>query len=393
MRSATRNRTAAASVAVLASIAALTGCAGSSTTGSTDSSSGAEQATGVLSGLCPSTVKVQLDWEPESDYGAIFSLLGDDYTVDTSSKSVTGPLVDAEGTPTGVDIEILSGGGAIGYQPVVSQLYTDPSILFGTVSTDQAMAASEAQPVTAVAATAKNSPYVMFWDPETHPEWKGIADIGKSDATVVVDSATASVQWLIGKGLLNASQIDTSYEGANARFITDPSIVLQGYASNTPYLFENEIPEWGKPVSMELLSDVGYGMYPSALSVRSEDVTEQAECLAAFVPLYQSSYVSYLDDPSRVNDIIVDLVDQYDTGWTYTAGMAAFASEQFTSLGLMANEADGSLGSFDTERLQGQLDEFAPILDGLGTPIRDGLTVEDVATNEFIDPAIGTPAS
>lgn len=392
MRSSTKTKTriAVASVAVVASITALSACSSSAESAPGTASAG---ATGALSGICPSTVKVQLDWEPESDYGAIFSLLGDDHTVDTGAKSVSGPLVDAEGTPTGVDIEILSGGGAIGYIPVVSQLYTDPSILFGTVATDQAMAASEDQPVTAVAATAKNSPYVLFWDPQTHPEWTGIADIGASDATVVMDSATASAQWLIGKGLLKESQIDTSYEGANARFIADPSLVTQGYASNTGYLFENEIPEWGKPVAMELLSDEGYGMYPSALSVRAEDVTEQAECLAAFVPIYQSAFVSYLDDPSRVNATIVDLVEQYDTGWTYTAGMADFASEQFASLGLMANEADGSLGSFDTERLEGQLAEFAPILEKLGTPIRSGLTVEDFATNEFIDPSIGAPAA
>jgi hypothetical protein len=385
-----KKRTAAASVAVIASIAALTGC--SSSAPAAPASSG-DSATGALSGICPSTVKVQLDWEPESDYGAIFALLGDDYTVDTASKSVSGSLVDAEGTPTGVDIEILSGGGAIGYQPVVSQLYTDPSILFGTVATDQAMAASESQPVTGVAATAKNSPYVLFWDPATHPDWTGIEDIKGSGATLVADSATASVQWLIGKGLVEESQVDTSYEGANARFVTDPSLVVQGYASNTGYLFENEIPEWGKPVDMELLSDEGYGMYPSVLSVRSDDVTAQAECLSAFVPIYQSAFVGYLADPSRVNDIIVDLVEQYDTGWTYSAGMADFASEQFASLGLMGNEADGSLGSFDTERLEGQLDEFAPILEKLGTPIKSGLTVDDFATNEFIDPSIGVPES
>jgi hypothetical protein len=385
-----KKRTAAASVAVIASIAALTGC--SSSAPAAPASSG-DSATGALSGICPSTVKVQLDWEPESDYGAIFALLGDDYTVDTASKSVSGSLVDAEGTPTGVDIEILSGGGAIGYQPVVSQLYTDPSILFGTVATDQAMAASVSQPVTGVAATAKNSPYVLFWDPATHPDWTGIEDIKGSGATLVADSATASVQWLIGKGLVEESQVDTSYEGANARFVTDPSLVVQGYASNTGYLFENEIPEWGKPVDMELLSDEGYGMYPSVLSVRSDDVTAQAECLSAFVPIYQSAFVGYLADPSRVNDIIVDLVEQYDTGWTYSAGMADFASEQFASLGLMGNEADGSLGSFDTERLEGQLDEFAPILEKLGTPIKSGLTVDDFATNEFIDPSIGVPAS
>ena len=41
---------------------------------------------------------------------------------------------------TGVDVEIRSGGPAIGFQGVPAQMYTDKDILLGWVNTDEAIA-------------------------------------------------------------------------------------------------------------------------------------------------------------------------------------------------------------------------------------------------------------
>ena len=45
---------------------------------------------------------MQQDWQPEAEHGAMYSLVGPGYTVDTNTKSVTGPLV-AQGVDTGVE--------------------------------------------------------------------------------------------------------------------------------------------------------------------------------------------------------------------------------------------------------------------------------------------------
>jgi hypothetical protein len=368
---------------IAGSALALSGCSASPSEEPDDS------ASGVLTGLCPDTVKVQLDWEPEADYGGIFAMLGDDYTVDLEAKSVTGNLVDSSGEDTGVDIQIQSGGGAIGYQAVTAQMYVDRDILLGTVSTDQAMSVSDENPVTAVASTATYSPYILFWDPETHPDWDGIADIGGTGATVLAAASTVFPEWLVGEGLIDEEQIDRSYDNGPARFVTDPSVVVEGYATNTPYVYENEVADWNKPVAYELLKDVGYEMYPSALSVRTEDIEGQAECLEKLIPIYQGAYRSYVEEPASVNETIVDLVEQYDTTWTYSAEIADYAHSQFTDLGLIVNEADGSLGGFDMDRMQRNVDDFTPVLSKLGSSVKAGLTPEDIATNQFIDPSIG----
>jgi hypothetical protein len=58
-----------------------------------------------LKGVCPDTIVIQTDWQPESEHGFLYNLVGSGYKVDTSSKRVTGSLV-AQGRDTGVDIQI-----------------------------------------------------------------------------------------------------------------------------------------------------------------------------------------------------------------------------------------------------------------------------------------------
>jgi len=69
----------------------------------------------TLADVCPNPVVIQTDWFPEGEHGAMYQMVGDDYTVDTSRKVVRGSLV-ASGVDTGVDIEVRTGGPAIGFQ-------------------------------------------------------------------------------------------------------------------------------------------------------------------------------------------------------------------------------------------------------------------------------------
>ncbi|MEK7422270.1 MAG: hypothetical protein AAB131_00380, partial [Actinomycetota bacterium] len=85
-------------------------------------------AAGSLAGVCPETVVIQTDWNPEAEHGFLYNLIGADYAVDTGKVAVKGSLT-AGGVDTGVDLEVRSGGPAIGFTTVTSQMYTDDSIL------------------------------------------------------------------------------------------------------------------------------------------------------------------------------------------------------------------------------------------------------------------------
>ncbi|MYE56095.1 MAG: hypothetical protein F4X30_03310, partial [Acidimicrobiaceae bacterium] len=79
---------------------------------------------GELAGICPSPMVVQTDWFPESEHGAMYELLGDDYVVDVDNKVVRGSMV-LGGTDLGIEWEVRTGGPAIGFSPVSQHMAVD----------------------------------------------------------------------------------------------------------------------------------------------------------------------------------------------------------------------------------------------------------------------------
>lgn len=343
-----------------------------------------------LADVCPADVGVQLQWQPQSDMGALFGLLGPGYVVNTDDKSVTGPLV-AGGKDTGVDITLKSGGPAIGFQSVTSQLYVDDSVMLGVVHGDQLVSAAADQPVVGVTPLLKYSPAILMWDPESHPDWKSVGDVGTGDATVVVSKDQIFPQWMVAKGLLKQSQIDTSYDGAPSRFVGDPVIAQQGFANSEPYTYEEETPAWDKPVSYGLIKDAGYDIYASNISVRADKVSEFSPCLEKLVPIIQQSGVDYIGAPDATNKVIVDVVSQDQTYSPYSEGEAAFSADLLKDKGLLANEDNGSFGTYDEVRTSRNVDELRPVLAAGGNTVPASMTAGQMFTNQFTDPAISIP--
>ncbi|MFT4228726.1 MAG: hypothetical protein QM602_00385 [Microbacterium sp.] len=389
----TASRTAAAVGALAVSALALTSCSSAeSTTPSTTSTAAAAESGSALdlASVCPETVVMQQDWQPEAEHGAMYNLVGDGYTVDTEAKTVTGPLV-VNGTDTGVDIEVRSGGPAVGYSPVPELMYLDEDILIGAVNTDAAIVAQAERPTVAVTSQLTYSPQILMWDPESHPGATTIAEAA-SEGAAVVTSGDVIPNLLLSQGIITEDQIDTSYEGTPNRFVSDPTILQQGFATAEPYIYENEISQWGKPVSYQLLSDVGYSIYPEPLAVRADDVTEEADCLAKLVPIMQQSQLDFLSAPEHGVAVILDLVEQYNTGWTYSQGVADFSVQQQNELGIVIDdEASGVFGQFDPDRVASIVTDFTPFLVTAGNisqEAADAIDPTSLYTNEFIDTSI-----
>ncbi|PKV79321.1 periplasmic binding family protein [Nocardia fluminea] len=340
-----------------------------------------------LAGACPATVVVQLQWAPETDSGPLFGLLGPGYTVDADNNKITGPLV-ADGKDTGVRLEIRAGGPAIGFQTVPSQMYVDPSITLGLAHSEHAIAAAGQQPIVAVTTLLRNSPQMLMWDPKTNPDWQGIADIGKSGKPVVVSKGQLYPDWLVARGLVRKEQIDASYDNSPSRFVTDPSFAQQGFANAEPFTYEHEVRAWNKPVGYQLLKDVGYEGYARTVNVRADKLAELRPCLRKLVPMIQRATASFKADPGHVNDVVVDVVEQNPKLSPYSAELAEFGSRALIDGGLIGNDTDGVLGSFDETRVQRIIDEFGPILRAGGANVPTGLTAKDLVTKEFLDPAI-----
>jgi hypothetical protein len=361
-------------------------------------STGTDQVAGVaptasgtgatsLAGVCPATVTIQSNWWAQAEDGAIYRLLGGDLTVDAKRKRVSGRLV-AEGADTGVTLEIRSGGPANGFVPAASVLYTDPSVLLATADTDQVAQLAGSKPVKAVVAPLDRSPVVLMFDPAQH-QFRTIADIGRAGTRVLYFQGATYVEYLVGSGQLRRAQVDSGYTGTPDRWVAARgSIVQQGFLTNEPYAYENELPAWDKKVAWLLVADAGYPVYPETLVVRTDREGAAAACLRKLVPIIQRSAAGYLADPKPTNDVIVRLTQDFDA-YPYTAQRAAYAARVLKDNGIVGNGGNGTLGDFDTARVTKLLDIVRPVYAAAKSPLPAGLTAADIVTNAYVDPSIG----
>ena len=366
----------------LVAVGALSACGGDDDGGS----SGASGGEGVLSGVCPETISIQTDWFPESEHGALYQMVGDDYSVDTEKKIVSGTLIDSEGKDTGVTIEVRTGGPAIGFQPVSATMAADESITIGYAATDDQAFSNDEIPLLSVVAPLEINPQIIMWDPETYPDVKSIADLGEQGVTMNVFAGGTYLEVFKAEGVVSEDQIDPSYDGSPTRFISEGGkIAQQGFASAEPWQYKNEFTEWGKDVAYELIHDAGFEIYAASLAIRQADKEELSDCLKLFVPIVQQAAIDFINDPARANKIIIDAVEKYADFWVYSEGVAAYSVETQKKLGLVGNGPDKTLGNFDFDRANKVLQQMKDA--GLDVPA--DLKAEDIYTNEFINPDIG----
>jgi hypothetical protein len=375
---------------VFAAGIALSACSSSSSGGT--GSSGAIGAVD-LSKDCPATVVIQTDWNPESEHGHLYELLGKNPTINADKKSVSGDLV-YKGKSTGVKVEVRSGGPAIGFATVTSQMYQDTDITLGYVSTDEAVQLSAKNPTTAVFAPLDVGPQMIMWDPATYPKVTDIKELGvalKADGGVVrYFGGAAYMEYLKGSGTLPASVIDGTYDGSPAKFVAAKGKdAQQGFASAEPYIYENEIPAWGKKVDFQLTNDVGYPIYASAMSVRTSELKTLTPCLTKLVPVLQQAEVDYFKSPASTNKLILDLVTAFNNGWVYTQGTADYSVKTMKSLKLVGNGDNAYMGDMTDARVQKIIDIDTPIFTASNSAPKAGVKPSDIYTNEFLDKSIG----
>jgi len=374
---------------IMLALVVAAGCSSTTSGGSAAHPPSASAAVN-LKGVCPDPVVVQTPWVPQAEHGALYQLLGSGYRIDATHKRVTGPLITRGGKSTGVRIELRAGGPAVGFQSAAQTMYLDPSITLGEVATDDAIAASLRQPVTAVVAPFELAPYMLMWDPSVHPDWHTIADIGQTDTKVLYFRSATYMDYLVGSGILRRGQVDGSFDGSPAAFVASGGkIAQQGFSTNEPYIFEHLLPNWHRPIAFQLINDSGYPIYPEAVVVRADKKQQLAPCLKGLVPMIQRAQIDYLVHPGPINKLVVDLNNKYKVGFPYTLGQADFSAAQQRKLGIVDNGPDRTLGNFDMGRIRHVMDIVVPIMAGRKQPVKPGLRPEDLATNEFIDPSVG----
>lgn len=337
-----------------------------------------------LKGICPDKIVLQTDWFPEVEHGASYNLIGPGGTIDAGKGTYTGPLRN-----TGVEMEIRAGGPFIGFSQPTAQMYQDEDIFIAFADTGDQIKTYATLPAIGVVAPLEIGPQIIQFDPAQY-QFETVSDVKASNATVLYFEGAAWADYMVGTGQLNQSQLDASYDGSPARWVASGGkVVQQGFATNEPFKYENDIDGWKKPVDFLLLHDSGWTIYQSNIVTRPDNINQYSECFKKLVPMYQQSQVDYLNDPVATNNLILDFVQQMNTFWVLSAELNADAVQKMRDLKIVSNGPDTTLGNFDFDRIQTFMDTFIPILQGKGVEVAGGLTPERIATNEFIDPSIG----
>ena len=339
-----------------------------------------------LASVCPSPIIIQTDWFPESEHGAMYQMVGEGWTLDTDNMITTGPLT-AGGVDTGVDIEIRAGGPAIGFASGSAQMYLDPEITLAYVSMDEAVILGGDTPTLSVVAPLEKNPQIIQWDPETYPDVTGVADLGELGVTINVFAGGTFIDVFVNEGVLSADQIDPSYDGGPARFIAEGgAIAQQGFASESPYSYEQVYPEWSKPIAFELIHDAGLPIYSQTLAIRPAELDTLRPCLAKFVPIVQQAVLDFAADPRPTNAMIVQIVADIGSFWQYSPGLAQFSVDTQIELGLIGNGPDDTVGNMEIDRIQEVIDKIV----NAGFDVDPSRTdPNNLVTNEFIDESIG----
>ena len=373
--------------AVIAALA-LSACGGSDNAAS-DTTVAAATGVDLVAAGCPETVSLQTDWNPEAEHGNLYQLIGPGYTVDKEKQRVSGDLM-AGGETTGVKVEIRAGGPAIGYEQVTAMLYKDPSILLGFTSTDEQVSHSGDEfPTVAVVAPFNINPQIIMWDPNTYPDVKEIKDLKATGAKVRYFDGAAYMDYFTATGILDKKQVDGTYDGAPASFIAaGGKDTQQGFGTAEPYFYKNVLKEWMKEVGYQYIHDAGWTAYAQSLGGTPANITKYDTCLKALVPVIQQAALDYVAAPETANAIILDAVAQYNNGWVYDAGQAAAAVVKMQEDKLVANSPDGTLGSFDMDRVTAFIEIATPVFTSTGAKVKEGLVADDLVTNKYINPEI-----
>jgi hypothetical protein len=136
-------------------------------------------------------------------------------------------------------------------------------------------------------------------------------------------------------------------------------------------------------------NDAGWENYAESIAIKADRLEESSDCLELLVRIIQQSAVDCINDPAETNAVIIEAVEAFDNGWVYSEGVADYAVQTMLDDGLISNGPDDVLGNFDMDRVGALIEIAAPVYESLGQSPADGLTAEDLVTNDYIDESIG----
>ena len=226
-----------------------------------------------LSGVCPETVVIQTDWNPEAEHGWLYQLVGDDPRIDEGRRRRhraarrrrrrhrrrhRDPLRrPGDRLPDG-DVAALHRRR----HPARLRLHRrgDPDL--GRVPDRRR-----------VMSGMEKNPQMIMWDPATYPDVADHRRPRQGRRPVRYFGGAAYMDYFTQTGILSADQVDGSYDGTPATFVAaGGNDAQQGFGSAEPYIYENEVAGLEKPVAYQYINDAGWENYAESIATKPENL-------------------------------------------------------------------------------------------------------------------------
>ena len=319
----------------------LVGCESSSS----PSDDSGQDAAG--SSAAQKSVAIQLNWYPESEHGGVFQ-------------------AEADGTYSGLglNVEIRPGGRSA---PVAQEL-APGRVQFGFANADDVVVyRRQGVDVVAVLAAMQDNPRCILVQKQSGVE--SLSDL--AGLTLQCQAGRPYLEFMRSKGLLDKVK-EVPYFGSVAPLVADPKIAIQGYSCAEPLLAEQE----GVDVNVLMVSELGWNPYSSVLITTGDMIRKQPEVVRDFVQATRIGWESYLKDPTKANE---DILEANNHGMT--ANVLKYGSEQMRSLAIPSGVGPEVLGTMSLERWTMLVNQ----MDALDSTQANQVKPEDCFTDQFLN--------
>lgn len=229
-------------------------------------------------------VKLALNWVPEPEFGGFYA------------ARESGAFAKE-----GLDVEILGGGAGV---PVV-QMVAGGQVDFGISGADEVLTArARGADVLPLLAVFQTSPQAIM----THESRgaKSIADILNS-GTLAIEPGLPYAAYLKKKYGFDKVKV-VPYDGGVARFVADKDFSQQCFITAEPIAAKRK----GSDPAAFLVATEGFNPYVVVVITRAALWKENPERVRAFVRATREGWRTYLQDPTRSNEIMAKLNTSMD---------------------------------------------------------------------------------
>jgi len=229
------------------------------------------------------TIRIALNWFPESEHGGFFAAFVNGYYAADHH-----------------DVTLVPGGPGVPVLPRVASREMD----FGVVNADELVGARAAGvPVVALMAPIHQSPLCIMVHAES--PMQHLADL--RGVTLAIQPGTPQIAWLERKVGLRDVRV-VPYTGTVAAFLANPQYAQQGYVFSEPIVAEAA----GANVRCLPFAESGWNPYASML-VTSEALLREKPALAREIAAASvRGWEAYVKDPGPTHEHILTRNPQID---------------------------------------------------------------------------------